>query len=238
MAKIQVDRGLLIGLGSGLLAALLGLVFFIGRETMRPDPAPALEAAPAPVPEAAQATVVPALQMPAEAPSEPLELEAKPSAFPAASLPPPARPRTESAQAPSSDSVKAAVTEYFKAIDQIQPGQLGGDPSATANAIVEALLKGDSTGLDAIIQQTEATRRRTASLTPPQPCALHHRESLVSLDEGLNMLRSMKQAVASSDADALTRLTEQANRMRTRSEALGREEQSLRQRYGLVHGGK
>jgi hypothetical protein len=131
------------------------------------------------------------------------------------------------------ESVRAAVADYFVTIDQIQPGQMGGDAYDMANKIVEALARADTSGLDGLIQQAEFARKRLAALTPPQPCTTHHRESLACLDEGLKMLRSVKQGVASSDTDGLSSLTTQANAMLSCSDILAQEEKAVRQRFGL-----
>jgi hypothetical protein len=47
------------------------------------------------------------------------------------------------------------------------------------------------------------------------------------------MLHSMKQAVASSDADGLFSLTAQANAMFSCSDILTKEDKAIRQRFGL-----
>ena len=110
---------------------------------------------------------------------------------------------------------------------------MGGDASEVANKIVESLASADTSGLDGIIQRAESSRNRLATLLPPPLCTTHYRVSLACLDAGLKMLRSMRQAVASSDADGLFSLTAQANAMLSCSDILTKEDKAIRQRFGL-----
>src|ERR1035438_9880374 len=54
-----------------------------------------------------------------------------------------------------------------------------------------------------MIQETEAAKESLAALTPPASCAAHHRESLGSLDDALEILRSLKTAMESPEPAAL-----------------------------------
>ena len=49
------------------------------------------------------------------------------------------------------------------------------------------------------------------------------------------MLRSVKQGVASSNADGLSLLTSQANTMLSCSDILAQEEKAIRKRFGSGH---
>ena len=70
---------------------------------------------------------------------------------------------------------------------------------------------------------------------PPAPCAAHYRESVASLDDGLAMLKALKAAVESPDpVGALGTVGSRATELRSRAEALQREDAALRQRYGLA----
>jgi hypothetical protein len=215
MAKVEVSRGLLVGLGAALAAVTLALAFVLGRTTAHPAPAPA--AGPVqPSPVAQPAADPPPREAPVSMPAAGPQL--------APQLPVPARP--------GPDPQREAVAAYFRAVDQIQPGQMGGDPEAMARGILGGLVKGDSTGFDGMIRQAEEARDRLAALTPPAPCAGYHQESLAMLADSLGMLRSIKGSLQGSGAPAAD-FTAQANRLRTRAEALQAQEQQLRRRYGL-----
>jgi len=232
MKPITVSPSLLIGLGGALLVTMLGLVFFLGRESARNVPQTQ-----------ARAAVLPAetqrITAPQPTPIPPAELRISPSTpvqtspLPAFSLPQAPEAPLPRTNPPAPDGLRASVAAYFEAVNQIQPGQMAGDPSEMANKIVEGMGKGDMSGLDDLTSQMASAKRRLEALKPPQPCAGHYRESLACLDESLKMIQGMKKAIETSDLDALSRLSSHGNELRNRTEALAREEQEIRQRYGL-----
>jgi len=227
MGQVLVSRGLVAGLAGTAGAAVLALVFLLGRASA---PAPRGLAPSPPAPAAAPAAEAPA-QVPAttEAPAPEPAAPPAPPAAPAA-LRPVVRPAVPPPAAGSSE--RAAVQAYFAAVERIQPAQ-SGDPDAVAQQLVGGLAKGDSSGLDGMFQQAQATRARLAAITPPAPCAAFHRESLAVLDGGLEMMQSLKQSLASSGqgGSALQDLSARANELKARSEALQAQEKALRQRY-------
>lgn len=228
MPKVLVSRGLVAGLAGTAGAAVLALVFLLGRAS-----APAPRAAPSlPVPAAAPA---PAAEVPAQVPAT-TEVPAPEPAAPPAPVAPPAAPRPVVRPAipppAAGSSERAAVQAYFAAVERIQPAQ-SGDPDAVAQELVGGLAKGDSSGLDGMFQQAQATRARLAAITAPAPCAAFHRESLAVLDGGLEMMQSLKQSLASTGqgGTALQDLSARASELKARSEALQAQEKALRQRY-------
>lgn len=254
MGKVSVNKGLLIGVVAVAAMSLLGLAFLLGRTSGSGSPSgqpsgrelPGGVAAspvsgpraldqqaqrlPLPTPAAASITE-PADTRPAPGPT-PAAQEHR-AALQAAPGPAPASIAGERGSA-GSDSERTAVAAYLDAVDHIQPGKMSGDAESVAGEMAGALAKGDTSGLDRMIRETEAARESLAVLTPPASCAAHHRESLGSLDDALEMLRSLKSAMESSDPAAqLTGVATRAAALRSRSEALQKEELALRQRYGL-----
>jgi hypothetical protein len=127
------------------------------------------------------------------------------------------------------------VASYLGAVESLQPGSASENAESTANEMAAALAKGDTTSLDKMIRQTEAAKVRLAALVPPASCAAHHQESLGALDDALDMLRSVKKALAAPEPAAeFAAVSTRAAALRSRSEALQNEEQALRQRYGLA----
>jgi hypothetical protein len=240
MEKVAVSKGILVGLGAGFFLSLLALGFFIGRESARKDTNPGPSSVGTVVaPSSAQSDIVqlPIAQSPESSIVKPSD-SFSPQAMADSAQPPPSPPELGSSPSPVETPVeplRAAVEAYFATIDQIQPGQMGSDAYDMANKIVAALARSDTSGLDGLIQQAESARKRLAALTPPPPCAAHHRESLACLDEGLKMLRSVKQGVTFSDTDGLSSLTTHANALLSCSDVLTREEKAIRQRFGLGH---
>lgn len=238
MEKVSVNKGLLIAVVAVAALSLLALAFVLGRASgsgrpsgqpsgreLPADPVASPPARPRPLPP--QALPLPAPTTPAGSIPQPDDLRSvqEPAPFAGAREPESGEPA----------SARAAVAAYLDAVDQIQPGKTSGDAEGAAREMAAALAKGDTSDLDRMIRETEMAKESLAAITPPAACAAHYRESLGSLDDALEMLRSLKTAMESQDpAPGLASVGSRATALRTRSEALQREELALRQRYGLT----
>ena len=237
METVRVNKGLLIGAVAVGAVSLLALAFALGRASGSGSPA-------------VRPTGPEDPRRGAPPPSDPRapDRQAQPPSWPnpaSASSPEPSdgRPDTGTAPAPSDglrsgaapDPDQAAVAAYLDAVDHVQPGKMNGDAEGAAREMAAALAKGDTSELDRMIRETEAARERLVAITPPATCAAHYRESLGSLDDAIEMLRALKTAMESSDPAAqLTVVAGRAGALRSRSEALQKEELALRLRYGLT----
>ena len=230
-----MNRGVLVGVVAVAAASLLALAFILGRETSsgHVPPATKIERVAPRIPEARGASPAPNATSVVAAPlTENLET------LLAGAPPPYAREQgaapSQQLMAPPPDAERAAVAAYFEAIDRIQPTEMNGDAEGVAGGIASALANGDTSGLDRMIRDTETAKARLAAVATPPPCAVHHRESLGSLDDAQEVLRSLKAAMESSDAaGALATVSARGNALRSRAEALKKEEGTLRERYGL-----
>ena len=252
METVSVNKGTLVALAAVAAASLLGVAFLLGRTTApgsppvaaaERGPAPAVSPSPAPTPEPL------ASNQPVASPGQP----SPPLVDVADPVPAPGPVRagtdhrsdrqgrrgadTSPPEGPSrstDDPARGAVAAYLAAVSQVQSGNLSGNAESIAGELAGALAKGDTSGLDRMIRETEAERERLSALTPPPACAAHQRESLGSLDDALEMLRSLKASATSSDpAGGLSAVSSRATALRSRADALQREEETLRQRYGL-----
>ena len=252
MEKVAVSKRLLTGLVAVSAVSLLAVAFLIGRSsapiTPPEGPARSREAAAysletrsvegstlAPTPVAARGSDrLGASPAPESVPALP-GVRAILQGDPLAPMPPTAGDAPAMDSSPGAlDPASAAVAKYLDAVDQIQPANVSGGAESIAGEMAAALARGDTSGLDGMIRDSEAARERLAALRPPEACAAHHRETLGSLDDALEMLRSLKSAMESSDpAAALANVASRASTLRTRAEALQNEDRALRQRYGL-----
>ena len=133
-----------------------------------------------------------------------------------------------------SDPARADVAAYFDAVERVQVASASGNPETVGQEMASALASGDTSSLDKMIRETEAAKAGLAVVVTPAPCATHHREALASLDDALEVLRSLKAAMESSDpVAALSAVTTKGQALRTRADFLQKEEQALRERYGL-----
>ncbi len=228
-AKIEMPRSLLVGLVGVAALAVLGIVFLLGRESGRRH---LEEARTGPSTSSLMTPAVPAQELP-------LTPTISNGGSPSSETPRP-EPTPPSATIPSGivtlpgDAMRASVAAYFQAVEASQPSA-SGDPETLAQQVVAGLGKGDMSGFDGMILQAQATRNRLYAITPPQPCAAYHRESLTSLDAGLDLMRDMKQALSSSGQEvAAIQLADRANALKARTGALQLQELALKQRYGLM----
>ncbi|MFN7989995.1 MAG: hypothetical protein U0529_21160 [Thermoanaerobaculia bacterium] len=250
MEKVSVNRGALAGLVAVAALSLLAVAYLLGRASSSAN-APATAAHAAPAGDALSSVSVTRSAEPRTLPTPGLAPEAQPAAEPAslpgtsraaAPVPEPYAPPhlspspVSAAPAPAAtDPERAAVAAYLNAVDRIQPAEIGGTAESAANELAAALAKGDTSGLDAMIRDSEAAKAKLAAVVPPAPCAAHYRESAASLDDGLAMLKALKSAVESPDpVGALAAVGSRATELRSRAEALQREDAALRQRYGLA----
>ena len=244
MEKVSVNKGLLIGVVAMAAVSLLALVFLLGREsgsgsvsapsTRIERVAPRAQEGPPSLPASAAMLITEHPETrpsPAPMPSTPVQS----AALQIAASPAPAPIGGERGSA-GFDAERASVAAYFDAVDHIQARSMSGEAEGVANEMAAALAKGDTSGLDKMIRETEAAKQSLAALMPPASCAAHHRESLASLDDAMEVLRSMKTAMESSEpATQLASVSARATALRSRADALQKEELALRQRYDLKH---
>ena len=242
MEKISVNKGILIGVVVVAAVSLLVLVFLLGREsgsgsvsapsTRIERVAPRAQEGLPPLPTSAAVLITEHPETrpsPAPTPSTPMQS----AALQIAASPAPAPIGGERSSA-GFDAERASVAAYFNAVDRIQMGGMTGEAEGIAREMAAALANGDTSGLDKMIRETEAAKQSLAAVTPPASCAAHHRETLASFDDAMDVLRSLKTAMESSDpATQLAGVSARATALRPRAEALQKEELTLRERYGL-----
>ncbi len=253
MEEVRVKRSLLFGLLAVAGVALLAVAFLLGRTSgsghaegirsqgqaavvlgpeARSAEEPSLRRIPGESPTASVAVTPPSSD------SVPFLAQERPDSSRAAPAP---VPPTAGELTPTGDSAVAAdpaataVATYLADVDQIQPANLSGSPESVAGEMATALARGDTSGLDAMIRQTEAAKEKLAAVRPPAPCAVHYQKSLESLDDAVEMLRALKSSMQSPDpVSGLASVQARASILQTRAEALQNEDRALRQRYGLT----
>lgn len=242
MEKISVNKGILIGVVVVAAVSLLALVFLLGREsgsgsvsapsTRIERVAPRAQEGLPPLPTSAAVLITEHPETrpsPAPTPSTPMQS----AALQIAASPAPAPIGGERSNA-GFDAERASVAAYFNAVDRIQMGGMTGEAEGIAREMAAALANGDTSGLDKMIRETEAAKQSLAAVTSPASCAAFHRETLASFDDAMDVLRSLKTAMESSDpATQLAGVSARATALRPRAEALQKEELTLRERYGL-----
>ncbi|MEO8053665.1 MAG: hypothetical protein ABI768_00825 [Acidobacteriota bacterium] len=235
MTDVSVSKGFLVGVVAALGAALLALAYQLGR-------ASAPEGVPAPPTKIERIAPRPKDEQPpqpARVASANMEYadtrsaSTPASAAPAPSTPAPSTPE-QGAAPQAAEPMRYAVAAYFDTVERIQVGSMSGNAESVGQEMAAALASGDTSSLDKMIRETEAAKARLAAVSPPAPCAAHHRESLGSLDDALEVLRSLKAAMESPEPiGQLANVTARAQALRSRAEVLQKEELALKERYGL-----
>lgn len=218
--RVTIRKNLLIGLVAALGVSLLALVFFLGRESARNGSS--FRERNLVSPGHSSAVFFGDESVPGDSV---LERENRSSSA------------SDGDEFSSGDSFSGqeveAVRSYFDAVARIQPDQMGGDASVMANELLSTLTLGDSSGLDNLILQSKTVRDKLAAMSPPQPCTRYHQLMMASMEDGLELMQSLKNAVIESDMDALTSLATKGYLLQSRSEELSREENAVRRRFGL-----
>jgi len=240
--KVQIPKGLLVGLVGIAAVAVLGVVFLLGRESGRKAPGGTQKEPPGAAVSPASTIRYSKTSMAGAPVSQPAGESTALSPMPGAeaagfaerehSLPAAVAP--SGIAPPHNDSGHSSVAAYFQAVEAMQPKSTG-DPETMAQQVVAGLGKGDTSGFDEMIQQAQEARNRLSSIVPPQPCGAYHRESLESLDAGLDLMREMKKALSSPEQESsMLNLADRANALKARSEGLQLQEKALKRRYGLM----
>ena len=241
--RIEISRTLLATLVGALMISLVTIGFLVGRGTggavdpapdatlgiepasaeaesprYAPFPAPRAAAAPAPA-TAAGATTTPPRATPA-APRRPVR-------------PPPTAAPSE-APASADAATRDALSRYFLAIDTMGGGGGMSDPEQMATAIVTEGAGGNWSSFDEIArtQQTNLSRMRQMSV-PPQ-ARDYHETTLRLMQAGVELMEKVRRGMQSADAMALTALSTDAQAMQREAEQADRLAADLKTRYGLT----
>ena len=262
MDRVTLPGWLLAVICAGLALSLLALAFLLGRESGRgggvaaspPGPAAPVSPAAVAVEPAAPSQVAAPTQVVAPAPTQPEPVATRtvrpsePGAVVHATsaAPPPlqgtaARPveqphtRVVVSEKPTvADSgEKAAVAAYFAQVDNIHPGSFSGSPEQLAQEILNGASTGDMSGIDKMIRQAREAETTARSINPPAPCSEVHQESVKVLHESVQMLVSLRAALAQGDVNQLQSFQSAATSLKSRTEALERRQQALRSKYGV-----
>jgi hypothetical protein len=225
-SRVQISKGVLVGLVGVAAVALMGVVFLLGRASVRSAPMDAPKTSGG----ASTVSAVPPTGSTIDRPAIASPIGAAASVTQPVG-PGPATAKPSSSTVSQNNSERAAVVAYFKVVESLQP-ESSGTPETVAQQVAAGLGKGDTSGLDGMIQQAQESRRRLSAITPPQPCAAYHRELLASLGEGLDVMQGIKKMLTSSNPSVDTsEIVNRANAMKVHADSLQSQEKALKQRY-------
>lgn len=237
---IELPRATVALLIGGLVAALVGLAFLIGRETARPA-APDVTASTSSMPssDAPSSAVTPQRDerpggrsgsAPAAPPVE-TSTPAPPGGGTSAAPPPPTTPLSSATANPE----REAVARYFRDVEAIETagGGPGGDPQQMALAILTQGTQGDWSSFDKMSRDQRALLDRLQQVSVPVPCQPYHNRSVALMRDSIGMLESVKTGIQSGNVSALTTLTARAQKLQSEAldvQSLG---ESIKRQYGV-----
>jgi len=241
---VQVPRGVLLGLLGALAAAVLLVAFLMGRESAR-TPSPPVAAAALPQP-------LPAVPPPAEAPATVAGF----SPWPAQAEPAEARPAAPPEGAPSgaaqvvaapsegaslgqpaaatSDRLRDDVARYFREVEAIQAqAKTSGDPETFARTLLEQGVKGDESGFDGLTAANKKVLDSLRSVSVPDPCREHHRQTLALLEESIGMIDGIRRQLQGGSEASLTAFATRGKELESKAKEVDALAAEIKRRYGL-----
>jgi hypothetical protein len=228
---MTMQRGLVVGLSVALGAALLAIAFLLGRGSRSPEPAPTalVTASPSSEGSAADETPEPApltqTAPTAEADSPESQAETPAEDLAATTAPPSAE----------SGAMRDEVVRYFAEVDAIQAGSrsMSGDPQAVASAMLKQAAGGDTSEIDTLVESQRAVLARLRDVSAPPPCASHLQGSIAAVADGLELLGSVRDALASGSIGDLGSLTAKGQDLERRAREIDAQAAEIRKRYGI-----
>jgi hypothetical protein len=134
----------------------------------------------------------------------------------------------------SSQSEAIQVRRYFTSLDLASAtAPISSDPHAMAGDMLAAAAKGDYSGLDSLADGQQQMIDSIRMIVPPDPCKEHHRLTLSTLEQGRDMIVSMKANIASGDVQKLMLSTTQSQSITKDAEEVDRLGQQLKARYDI-----
>lgn len=197
------------------LSSWLALAFLLGRLTATP----ALVVA---TPQMATPRVAAVAEpgVPAEIPVATLT--------PEPSLPTATPTPTPKALPPSPEALQ--VRAYLDRVESITAGtQDLGDPNEFASNLLNQSLLGDTSQLDGLVTQSQHCLDQLKALEPPPRCKSHRQLAIAQVQSSLKLLKGLRQALQTSDSEALMSLAAQGRQMQSQVAHLERMSQELRQ---------
>ena len=134
-------------------------------------------------------------------------------------------------------ALRRDVAEYFRRMDATEgAAKTWSDPNALAQEVLGQAMRGDTGGFDNLVTASARARDGVRAITPPAPCAEHHRLTLALLDEAVVILSKLRDGVAAGDPTAVAAIASSGSALEGRARAVDTLAASLRAQYGVPPG--
>lgn len=126
------------------------------------------------------------------------------------------------------------IMDYMYSVHNIlSASKTGGDPSQFAQQLISTSLEGNSTGFDNLINNYENAKRQISALNPPDECNEYHHGCINIIDNGIILLREVKEGITSQDINRLLAVQGKATSIEQESKRIDNIGIVLLQRYNI-----
>ena len=239
---VEVPRWLVVGGGAVLLVAISTSAFLLGRTTAPRATTDTIAPQATVAPAKSNDTGTPRGERPASraTPRAPQATKRNPSPRTTSSAAP-SQPATATAtvatppaatmqSSPSDANTARNVAAYFASLERIDTSAPGG---IDQNALVQQVLGGDVSGIDALIADHQRRQRAIEAVRPPPPCAAHHAALVKLATDGLALMEKLRTGIAGGNLGSLMSLQPRSVQLQKLGDDVTQMEAELKNQYGL-----
>jgi hypothetical protein len=125
----------------------------------------------------------------------------------------------------------ASAASYFEQMGAIQSSHATANPEAFATALVEASVRGDSSGFDVLLEDSARMQAQARQIQAPPGCEAHQKATLQLLEESHAMLQQLRGAVTGDNLQDLTFMNAKVESLQAKALALQEMEAQILSRY-------
>ncbi|MEQ8170259.1 MAG: hypothetical protein ABRQ38_15345 [Candidatus Eremiobacterota bacterium] len=126
------------------------------------------------------------------------------------------------------------IMDYMYSVHNIlSASKVGGDPSQFAQQLISSSLEGNTAGFDNLINNYEHTKNQISTLNPPDECKEYHNGCVSIIDNGIILLKEVKEGIASQDINSLLAVQGKASSIEQESKRVDSIGIVLLQKYNI-----
>jgi len=126
------------------------------------------------------------------------------------------------------------IMDYMYSVHNILSGsKVGGDPSQFAQQLISSSLEGNTAGFDNLINNYKHTKNQISALNPPDECKEYHNGCINIIDNGIILLKEVKEGITSQDINGLLAVQGKAASIEQESKKIDSIGTVLLQKYNI-----
>lgn len=107
------------------------------------------------------------------------------------------------------------------------------DPNAAAEGMVRALMSGDSSDIDELIRSLNSVKTELEGISAPSECSEYKSALSSTLVDSVRIMEKVKKAVSTGDMSELESLSQDAERLKSKTGEADRMMQEIKDKYGI-----